>query len=145
VAEVHFGKILKVATKQGWLPRYVEHDSDGLHDFTFWTSEGREIRAEVKTIRSVAGRAVVPIKVELQKTRTSNSDPTSRYYSRDAFDLIAVNVGRHTGDWSDFQYCWVASLPSHSSHPDKIKVLNTIGEHGTWHSKLAEALEKCPL
>ncbi len=140
VAEVHFGKKLAMATKEGWLPAFREHDSDGMHDFSIEMADSSTVRIEVKTIRSSNGRPMLPIAVELQKTRASTVDASSRFYGRDAFDLVAVNIGRASGDWTDFRYCWVRDLPPHGKHPNKIQVMNRLERDGIWYSALAEAL-----
>jgi len=66
VAEVHFERKLRIASKEGWLNSYENHDMDGMHDFTVVTLDGVELRVEVKTIRN--GKKP---QVELQKTRAA--------------------------------------------------------------------------
>lgn len=121
VAEVHFERKLRVATQEGWLQAYEAHDVDGMHDFTFRAVHGTELRVEVKTIRNGAKQ-----QVELQKTRAAKGDPSSRYYDRDHFDIVAVCMGRATGDWSQFVYAIVTQLPAHKSHPNKLQVMHPI-------------------
>jgi len=121
VAEVHFERKLRIAAREGWLNAYDSHDVDGMHDFTVETLSGVSIRVEVKTIRNE-----LKPKVELQKTRAAKADPSSRYYNRDHFDVVAVCVGRSTGDWSQFRYALVRELPNHRSYPDKLQVMHPI-------------------
>ncbi len=121
VAEVHFERKLRVASAEGWLGSYENHDVDGVHDFSVSTLNNQVLRVEVKTIRN----GVTP-KVELQKTRAAKGDPSSRYYDRTHFDVIAVCVGRHTGDWAQFRYALVRELPSHKDHPHKLQVMHKI-------------------
>lgn len=78
VAEVHFERKLRMATQEGWLGAFEDHDVDGMHDFTVFTLTGFPIRVEVKTIRN--GPAP---RVEVQKTRNAKDDPSSRLYSAD--------------------------------------------------------------
>jgi hypothetical protein len=62
VAEVHFERKLRIASREGWLSRHENHDMDGMHDFTVLTLSATSLRVEVKTIRN--GRKP---QVELQK------------------------------------------------------------------------------
>jgi len=121
VAEVHFERKLNIASREGWLKSYEDHDVDGMHDFTVFTRDGTSIKVEVKTVRN--GKKP---KVELQKTRAAKGDPSSRYYDRRHFDVVAVCMGRFSGDWSEFRYAQVRDLPTHKDHPDKLQVMNSI-------------------
>ena len=140
VAEVHFERKLRIASREGWLTSYEGHDADGMHDFTVVTIPGVTIRVEVKTIRN----GTKP-QVELQKTRAAKGDPSSRYYERDHFDVVAVCVGRFTGDWSQFRYVLVRELPSHRSHPNKFQVMHPIPEgedtQPRWFSRFQDLID----
>ncbi len=140
VAEVHFERKLRIASREGWLTSYEGHDVDGMHDFTVITISGATIRVEVKTIRNGAKP-----QVELQKTRAAKGDPSSRYYERDHFDVVAVCVGRFTGDWSQFRYVLVRELPSHRSHPNKLQVMHHIPEgvdtQPRWFSRFQDLID----
>jgi hypothetical protein len=141
VAEVHFERKLRIASREGWLASYESHDVDGMHDFTVVTRAGAAIRAEVKTIRN-GPRA----QVELQKTRAAKGDPSSRYYDRGHFDIVAVCVGRATGDWSQFRYALVRELPSHKNHPAKLQVMHTVSDEGEmasprWFSRFQDLID----
>ncbi|MEI6639640.1 MAG: hypothetical protein WCL46_07975 [Chlorobium sp.] len=140
VAEVHFERKLRIASREGWLTSYESHDRDGMHDFTVVTLSGIFIRVEVKTIRN----GPKP-KVELQKTRAAKADPSSRYYDRNHFDVVAVCVGRSTGDWSQFRYALVRELPGHRNHPDKLQVMHSIPEgaetNPRWFSRFQDIID----
>ena len=140
VAEVHFERKLRVASREGWLTSYEDHDMDGMHDFTVVTLSGTAMRVEVKTIRN--GQKA---QVELQKTRAAKADPSSRYYDRDHFDVVAVCVGRLTGDWSQFRYALVRELPSHRNHPNKLQVMHHIPEgeelEPRWFSRFQDIID----
>jgi hypothetical protein len=140
VAEVHFERKVKIASREGWLASYEEHDVDGMHDFSVKTLAGATIRVEVKTIRN----GTTP-RVELQKTRAAKADASSRFYGRDHFDVVAVCVGRLTGDWSQFRYCLVSELPAHRDHPTKLQVMHGIPEVETgsprWFSKFQDVID----
>ncbi|NTW68747.1 MAG: hypothetical protein HGB23_02725 [Chlorobiaceae bacterium] len=140
VAEVHFERKLRVASREGWLTCYESHDVDGMHDFTVITLTGMTIRVEVKTIRN----GPKP-QVELQKTRTAKGDPSSRYYDRNHFDVVAVCVGRLTSDWSQFRYALVRDLPNHRLHPNKIQIMHPIPEREEtvprWYSRFQDIID----
>lgn len=140
VAEVHFERKLRIASREGWLTSYESHDVDGMHDFTVVTLSGMTIRVEVKTIRN--GQKP---QVELQKTRAAKGDPSSRYYERDHFDVVAVCVGRFTGDWSQFRYAMVRELPAHRGYPNKLQVMHPIpkGEETQprWFSRFQDLID----
>jgi len=140
VAEVHFERKVRIAAKEGWLTSYESHDLDGLHDFTVVTLSGVSIRVEVKTIRN----GPKP-QVELQKTRAAKGDPSSRYYNRNHFDVVAVCVGRLTGDWAQFRYALVNDLPYHRDYSDKLKVMHAIPEseetNPRWFSRFQDVID----
>ncbi|MFZ1702005.1 MAG: hypothetical protein WBO10_13995 [Pyrinomonadaceae bacterium] len=140
VAEVHFERKLRIASREGWLTSYEGHDVDGMHDFTVVTLSDVAIRVEVKTIRN----GPKP-KVELQKTRAAKGDPSSRYYDLTHFDVVAVCVGRFTGDWSEFRYALVRDLPSHRNHPKKLQVMHSIPDaedtEPRWFSRFQDVID----
>ncbi len=75
------------------IDRYESHDLDGQPDFSIWVrGVAGPLRMECKNIRESskesgeayrAGGKIVGYKVETQKTRASQGDPTSRYYGID--------------------------------------------------------------
>lgn len=140
VAEVHFERKLKVGTQEGWLGTFEGHDVDGMHDFTVHTLSGHPLRVEVKTIRS----GPVP-RVEIQKTRNAKDDPSSRLYSADHFDVVAVCIGRFTGDWSQFRYGLTDHLPRHLKYPNKLRVMHDVPievvSEPPWFSRLQEVID----
>lgn len=141
VAEVHFGRKVKIGTQEGWLADYEEHDEDGKHDYTVKSLAGTVIRVEVKTIRNEASA-----KVELQKTRAAKGDPSSRYYDVGHFDVVAVCMGRKTNDWTEFRYALVRDLPRHKQHPHKLKVMHAVvddpADSPRWYSKFKEIVDE---
>lgn len=140
VAEVHFERKLRIASREGWLTSYKSHDVDGMHDFTVVTLSGMALRVEVKTIRNGAKP-----QVELQKTRAAKGDPSSRYYDRSHFDIVAVCVGRSTNDWSQFRYALVRELPSHRHYPNKLQIMHPIPEEEAteprWFSRFQDIID----
>lgn len=141
VAEVHFERKIEIAVREGWLGSYESHDLDGMHDFSLVTLAGRTVRVEVKTCRNMTA-----LKVELQKTRNAQGDPRNRLYDASQFDVVAVNIGRHTGDWAEFRYALTSNLSVHRVHTDKLAVMHSLdsqvdGER-VWRSKLQEILDE---
>ena len=141
VAEVHFERKLKVAAREGWLGGYEAHDVDGMHDFTVRTLTGQVLKVEVKTVRNGSRP-----KVELQKTRAAKGDPSSRYYDAEHFDVVAVCLGRHTSDWTEFAYCLTRELPRHKEQPHKFAVMHDVAVTGTktqprWFTKFQDLLD----
>jgi hypothetical protein len=141
VAEVHFERKLRVGSQEGWIEAFEDHDVDGMHDFTITTLSGRPIRVEVKTVRGGNRYAV-----EIQKTRNAKDDPSSRYYDVNHFDVIAVCIGRKTGNWSEFRYALVDELPRHVKFPQKLKVMHEVrdetGADPRWFSRLQEVINE---
>ena len=42
VAEVHFERKLRIASREGWLTSYEDHDVDGMHAAMLWCVKNRE-------------------------------------------------------------------------------------------------------
>lgn len=151
VAEVQLGKQIRVLLEKGNIERYEEHDIDGYPDFSIWLPERKEaIRIETKNIRD-ADEAyrfkgqIVGYKVEVQKTRAATGDASSRFYSADLFDILAVCLGKKTGNWTDFLFVKTSNLSRHPVHQHKIAVMHKVPLPGSenispWFSSLGELL-----
>ena len=106
VAEVQLTAHLAILQYEGVIARYETHDEDGKHDCSaYLKGKLTPLRIECKNIRNhdeAFRKNGVPVayKVEVQKTRTSNNDPSSRFYGRDQFDVLAVCMGKKTRNWS---------------------------------------------
>ena len=141
VAEVHFERKIRVGSQEGWIGEFETHDTDGSHDFTLFARSGSPIRVEVKTIRNGAKP-----KVEVQKTRNAKDDPSSRLYAADQFDVLAVCIGRFTGNWTEFRYAIADRLPRHRTYPNKLKVMHDVPleptEGTAWFSRLQEVIDE---
>jgi hypothetical protein len=150
VAEVHVEKHLR-ALVGSVVVRFERHDIDGFADFSVWpTGSSAPLLLECKNVRDRdeayrSGGEVVAFKVETQKTRAATSDPTSRLYGPDQFDVLAVCLGRKTGQWSDFMYARTRDLARHSVHATKLAVMQRVPlpgaeDLGVWCADLAAAL-----
>ena len=155
VAEVHLGKKLKALRDAGILHDFEEHDSDGYPDYTIWLAgddSGQLI--ECKNIRDAdeayrKGGVDVAYKVETQKTRTSNNDPSSRFYNNDHFAILAVCMGKKTHRWTDFMFIRSRHLGRHAKYPHKLAVMHRVplpdSNFGPpWYSSLNVLLENEP-
>lgn len=153
VAEVHLGKRLQGLLDSGGITGLEEHDEDGYHDFTVTLHSGRVLAVECKNVRDSteafrSGGRVVAYKVETQKTRTSQGDPSSRFYDVGQFDIVAVCLGKKTGDWRQFMYIQTKDLKPHSRYPGKLAPMQRVplpdsdrSGLGQWHRSLNNLLK----
>jgi hypothetical protein len=131
VAEAQFERKLRTFKEAGTIADYRMYDKDDYPDFSIRILEGGpEYMVEVKNIRDAkeaykTGGEVVAYKVELQKTRRG-ADPSSRYYDVDRFDIVAVCLGKKTGDWGEFFYAMTADLTRSSKYPDKLDIMHRV-------------------
>ena len=75
-------------------------------------------------------------RVEVQKTRSSKSDPESRFYSSDSFDVVAACVFSATGRW-EFLFGRTRDMQRHRMFTDRLAPVQTIGTG--WATALADA------
>ncbi len=99
MAEHHLGSALVadpavVLAEEGY--------QEGPPDFFVELSDGRRIKVECKNASPQRYADGTP-KVEVQKTRASRGDPTSRYYTPASFDVVAACLYGPTGEWT-FRY-----------------------------------------
>lgn len=133
VAEHHLGRAL-AADRAVATARHL--DEDGQPDFEVTMRDGRVVLVECKNAsprRYVDGG----IKVEVQKTRSSQSDPTSRFYRPAQFNVLAACLYAPTGRW-EFRFADSAALSPHPRHPGCIAPLQRVDER--WSSALEDAL-----
>jgi hypothetical protein len=130
--------------------RSEAHDLDGYPDFSIYL-RGRDkpILAECKNARNESytkDGKITAYRVELQKTRASKGDPTSRYYSVDLFQILGVCLGTPTRDWTQFMFVRTADLPRHAQHPNKLEVMHRVpvsgGPLGPWSPDLGEIVRR---
>lgn len=154
VAEVQCEKRLVALRESGVISRYEHHDIDDYPDFTiFLSEEGPELKVEVKNVRNYKagyrkGGEVVAYMVELQKTRRG-ADESSRFYDVDRFDVVAVCLGKKTGNYEDFLFARSTDLRRHSRFPDKLAAVHRLplpertpeNEVNAWYENLEHLLE----
>ncbi len=152
VAEVHLDKILSRLTSEGAIAGYEEHDRDGYPDCTINLLGGDQLTVECKTVRDAnqgyrTKGELVAYKVEVQKTRTSNDDPRTRFYDVGYFDILAVCLGKKTGRWSDFLFIRSSDLLEHQTHPGKLRAMQRVPMpkkelSPAWYRSLRDLLEQ---
>lgn len=133
VAEHHMGKQLEADPEV--LDAKVGHQ-EGPPDFFVTLRDGRKVTVEVKNAAPTTYANGDP-KVEVQKTRASKGDPTSRLYRPDAFDVLATCLYGPTGSW-DFRFKLSEDLERHEKHVDCIRPMQRVDE--SWSPTLVGAI-----
>jgi len=150
VAEVHLRKKIEKLQESGVLSHSEEHDLNGYPDFTIWPKKSNKpLLIECKNARDEDYRSKgnpTAYRVETQKTRTSKKDPTSRYYGIHQFDILAVCLGKKTGNWSDFLFAKINDLTRHTRYKQKLAVMHRVpllesSNITPWYKSLNELLE----
>lgn len=137
LAELFAARYLDTLQVRGVIDRYEWQDLDGEPDFIVWLSRGPAITVEAKNIRSGKG----PFRAETQKTRASKSDPMSRYYRRDQFDILAVCLYNQTGEW-DYIFARIDDLKPLATDDRYLDVIQVIPQPLTapWTTDMAALL-----
>lgn len=121
VAETHLESQLRTIPQ---ITELIRLEQDGQPDFDVFLRGGKHLRIECKNVlrRPMADGT---IRVDFQKTRASKSNPCSRYYRRDEFQILAACLHPSTEKWQ-FQYQLTRNLASHQKYPlhldNKVKV-----------------------
>ncbi len=137
VAEHHLGLAL---AQDPSVESAEEGTIDGPPDFHVTMADGRNVTVECKNA-SPRAMADGVFKVEIQKTRASKSDPLSRFYAPDAFEVVAACLYGPTKQWA-FRFCRSSRLTEHRAHPGRIAPLQRIDDR--WSATLADALSLDP-
>lgn len=107
-------------------------DADAMHDFDVALDDGTQLRVECKNA-SPKLTSGGDFRVEVQKTRSSKGDPASRFYSVDAFDVVAACVFAATGVW-EFRFGLTAGMRRHATFGDRLAPIQTVTSH--WSTTL---------
>lgn len=134
VAEHHLERRLRADPDVADLERL---DADAMHDFDVTLTDGRRLRVECKNA-SPKALADGNFKVEVQKTRASKSDPASRFYPANSFDVVAACLFSPTGKW-EFRYGSTDRMLRHKAFPDRLMPIQPIT--ATWTDRLSEVLD----
>lgn len=133
----------------GVITRFEQHDINGHPDFSIWPAAStRQLLVECKNVRDegyLQHGLPIAYKVETQKTRASLSDPSSRFYQVDYFHILAVCLGKMTGDWVDFLFVKSRDLVHHSHYSGKLAVtqrvpLSNSANISPWQRDLKDAI-----
>jgi hypothetical protein len=153
VAEVHLGKQIKALCDKGIISKYEEHDQDGYPDYSIWLPQRPELkfRIECKNVRDAdepyrKSGQIYAYKVETQKTRTSKSDRSSRFYDYIQFEILAVCLGKKTHNWAQFLFIKSRDLSPHPSYRKKMAVMHevplpTVPIVAPWFASLEDLLK----
>lgn len=133
VAESHLEAVLEKEPSIADLKRL---EIDGQPDFALRLVDGRELKLECKNVlrRRMADGT---IRVDFQKTRASKSNPCSRYYRRDEFQVLAACLHPATEKW-EFRYALTKDLGEHHKCPLHLDNKVRVGEE--WPSSFGALL-----
>jgi hypothetical protein len=115
VAETHLESYLSGVEGVSECHRLQE---EGRPDISLRWKGSRPILIECKNVLRATYAGKVP-KLDFQRTRASKSDPCSRYYSPDDFEVVAACLHPVTEQW-EFRFALTRDLPRHGSCPGKI-------------------------
>jgi hypothetical protein len=73
------------------------------------------------------------VRVDFQRTRTSKSDPCSRYYSPKDFDVLAACLHARTERW-EYSFALTSSLDPNRKCPDKLS--SNVIVDARWHDDI---------
>ncbi len=137
LAELFAARYLDGLQLAGVIDGYEWQDQDGEPDFIVWLKGGPAITMEAKNVRSGSGT----LRAETQKTRASKSDPMSRYYRVDQFDILAVCLFNRTGEWS-FLFTRIDSLRGLAADTRYLATIQVVPQPvaAPWTANLAELL-----
>lgn len=137
LAELFAARYLDALQLSGVIDRYEWQDLDGEPDFIVWLRDGPAITIEAKNVRSGPGT----LRAETQKTRASKSDPMSRYYRVDQFDILAVCLYNRTGEWTYLftRIDWLRRLATNDAYLEPIQVI-PVPTAEPWTPTLADLL-----
>ncbi len=135
VAEAHLVRQL------GRLPAITDCtpiEEDGRPDVRVSLRGSRPILIECKNIlrRPYADGTY---RLDLQRTRAAKSDPCSRYYSADEFDVVAACLHPQTERW-DFCYALTCDLDPHDRCPGRLS--NRAKVDARWTADIVPVLER---
>jgi hypothetical protein len=114
-------------------------EEDGRPDFEVIYRGSRPILIECKNVlrKTLADGTV---RVDFQKTRTSKSDPCSRFYRPAEFEILAACLHPCTERW-EFTYRLTREMDFHTSKcPDRLN--NNVRITNDWYPKVASAFER---
>lgn len=136
VAEVKLEEFLNGIEGVSECHRLLE---EGRPDITLRWKGSRPILIECKNVLRSTYAGNVP-KLDFQRTRAAKSDPCSRYYSPNDFEVVAACLHPLCERW-EFRFAVTRELPAHGSCTGKIDNNLRVSEH-SFTSDLGHALER---
>jgi hypothetical protein len=103
-------------------------DAEGGPDIELHYWDRPLLRIECKNVLREPDGQKRP-RIDFQRTRASKSDPCSRYYALNDFEIVAGCLHALTEKW-EFRYALTADLPRHARCAGKIS--NNLRIDGTW-------------
>ena len=134
VAEYHLNRLLDEMPQ---LSEVRVVDEDGKPDFRV-VYGSRPVLIECKNVLGTVRRDGRP-RIDFQKTRAAKGNPCSRYYTADAFDVLAGCLHPISGKWQ-FEFALTRTLDPHSTCTGRLSEKVVI-DGGRWTSDLMELLE----
>lgn len=93
-------------------------NKEGGADLQIRIKDGPLLTVECKNVLRETDAKGLP-RLDFQRTRASKSDPCSRYYAPDDFDVVAACLHAITEKW-EFRYILPESLPAHNKCVGKL-------------------------
>jgi hypothetical protein len=125
VAETHLHRRLLALPEISECQRI---ELDGRPDFTLRFQDSRPITLECKNVLRKLRSDGIP-RVDFQKTRASKTDPCSRYYRLDEFDVVAACLHPCTEQW-EFVFALARELDTHPRCAGRLS--NNVWIDGQW-------------
>lgn len=123
IAEWHLDRYLRGHPN---VVNVVPLDRDSQPDFEVTFVGGRTITVECKNASPNPFRNG-DLRVEVQKTRASQSDRASRFYRVNQFDAVAACLYAARGRW-EFRFQATVALERHKAYPDRVAAIQRISE-----------------
>jgi hypothetical protein len=133
VAEHHLGRVLRGAAS---VSLAEVGTAEGPPDYWVTLADGARVSVECKNASPRRYADGTP-KVEVQKTRASRGDPLSRFYSAEAFDVLAACMYGPTKRWT-FRFKRTSDLERHPDHQERLAPMQRVD--ATWADSLEQAL-----
>lgn len=112
-------------------------DQDGRPDFRI-VYRGQEPKfVECKNVLRSSSKAV---RVDFQRTRASKTDPCTRFYRPQDFEILAASLHPLTERW-EFRFCCTSNLPAHSQCDGRISPRVVVGGE-EWVASIPELLSR---
>jgi hypothetical protein len=129
VAEVHLERQL---SRVDGVSECHRIDTEGAADIEL-RYEGRgPLLVECKNVLHKPTKEGLP-RIDFWRTRSSISDPCSRYYGPDDFDVVAACLHARTQVW-EYRFALAAGLDRNTKCPEKLS--NKVVVNGRWNSDI---------